>query len=302
MIELNEQERKVLRLVKMVAIGVATLILLVVVISNQPLRTVPTGSRGVVTVGGAIRGIEQEGFMLLWPWQRLTLFNIRAETADIKGAEGATSDTQPVHVNLTVRYSIGVDKVAEVYEKYSHDGNLDSYVQTATAEVFKAVTARYSAPDLIAKRQDVSDNVLAALNRSIAVYGAKVIKVDMTNFSFSGEYMKAISDKVQQDQFLQTAIKKQHTLEAEERQKVIVAEAAASAVKATADGQAYAVREVAKANAEALHIQNAALSQSKDVLELRRIEVEMEKARRWKGDLPQAVYSGAPIPFLNVTK
>ncbi len=39
---------------------------------------------------------------------------------------------QPVSVSLTVCYSIMTDKVAEVYEKYSHNGNLSSYVQTAT--------------------------------------------------------------------------------------------------------------------------------------------------------------------------
>ena len=45
-------------------------------------------------------------------------------------------------MSLTVRYSIATDRVAEVFEKYSHDGNLASYVQTATQEIFKAVTAQ----------------------------------------------------------------------------------------------------------------------------------------------------------------
>ena len=47
-------------------------------------------------------------------------------------------------------------------------------------------------------------------------------------------------------------------------------------------------------------MQNAALSQNKDVLELRRIEVQLEQAKRWDGKLPEAIYAGAPIPFLNV--
>ena len=51
---------------------------------------------------------------------------------------------------------------------------------------------------------------------------------------------------------------------------------------------------------EALKIQNAALAQNRDVLELRRIEVERVKAERWNGQLPQNVYAGAPIPFFNV--
>jgi regulator of protease activity HflC (stomatin/prohibitin superfamily) len=118
-------------------------IALIVLAAIWPIRTVPTGSRGVITVGGAIRGLQNEGFTFILPWQKLDVFSIRAEQADIENAEGSTSDTQPVKVSLTVRYSIAPERVTEVYEKYSHDGNLSSYVQTATQEVFKAVTARY---------------------------------------------------------------------------------------------------------------------------------------------------------------
>jgi prohibitin 2 len=43
----------------------------------------------------------------------------------------------------------------------------------------------------------------------------------------------------------------------------------------------------------------AALVQSNNVLELRRIQVEQTKAQRGNGQLPSAIYAGAPIPFLN---
>ena len=265
-----------------------------------PLRTVPTGHRGVITVGGAIRGIENEGFLLVWPWQRLDIFNIRAEEATVEGAEGNTSDTQPVKVSLTVRYSIQTDRVAEVFEKYSHDGNLQSYVQTATQEVFKAVTAKYTAPDLIAQRSLVSSDIVAGLRAKLIVYGAQVINVDMRNFAFSSDYMAAINQKVTQEQLRLGAENKLKTVEAEQKQKVAVAEAEATALKAKADGEAYANLKVATAQAEALKIQNAALAQNRDVLELRRIEVEKIKAEHWNGALPTSVYAGAPIPFFNV--
>jgi hypothetical protein len=79
-----------------------------------------------------------------------------------------------------------------------------------------------------------------------------------------------------------------------------IAEAEAAAVRATADGEAYARLKVATAEAESLKIQNAALAQNRDVLELRRITVEQTKAERWNGQLQSAIYAGAPIPFLNV--
>jgi prohibitin 2 len=95
------------------SIAIALIILLIIV---WPFNSVPTGSRGVVTRFGRITGIENEGLAILLPWQKLTLFSIRAEAATIEDASGATSDTQPVDVSLTVRYSISPDKVSEVFE------------------------------------------------------------------------------------------------------------------------------------------------------------------------------------------
>jgi len=267
-----------------------------------PFYSVPTGSRGVVTQFGKIVGLEGEGLAVLPPWEKLSNFSIRAEQADIENAEGSTSDTQPVKVSMTVRYSIATDRVAEVFEKYSHDGNLASYVQTATQEIFKAVTAKYTAPDLIAQRARVSNDINAALREKLAIYGAQVINIDMRNFNFSEAYMAAINDKVTQEQLRLAAENKLKTVEAEQKQKVAIAEAEASARKAQSDGEAYANLTIAKAQAEALRVQNAALAQNKDVLELRRIEVERTKAEKWNGVLPAAIFAGAPIPFLNVSK
>lgn len=274
------------------------LFFLIILVFLWPFSTVPTGHRGVVTQFGRITGIEGEGLVVLPPWQKLSSFNVRAEQADIENAEGSTSDQQPVKVSMTVRYSISPDKVAEVFEKYSRDGNLDSYVSTATQESFKAVTAKYTAPDLIAKRAAVSSDISATLRSKLVTYGAQVINIDMRNFAFSDSYMKAINEKVTQEQLRLGAENKLKTVEAEQKQKVAIAEAEAGALRAKADGEAYANLKVATAQADALKIQNAALAQNKDVLELRRIEVEMKRAERWNGALPTSIYGSAPIPFM----
>lgn len=284
---------------KRIAIALAVLLILII---YWPLTQVPTGHRGVVTTGGKISDLKDEGFTLIAPWQRLSTFNVRAESAQVNAAEGATSDTQPVHVTLTVRYRVIPTKVAEVFEQYSKDGNLDTYVDTATREAFKAVTARYSAPDLIAQRAKVSNEIVAGLRAKLVVYHAEVISVDVTSFVFNPDYMAAINAKVNQDQALQAAEKKALTVAAEQKQKVAIAEGEATALKAKADGEAYANLKMATAQADSLRIQNKALAESKEVLELRRIEVEMEKAKSWNGVLPVNIYGSAPIPFMDVKK
>jgi regulator of protease activity HflC (stomatin/prohibitin superfamily) len=288
-------ETFVWKFIKWGGLAVAALIILSII---WPFNSVPTGSRGVVTQFGRIIGIEPEGLVLLWPWQKLALFSIRSEAATIENASGATSDIQPVTVSLTVRYNIATDKVAEVFEKYSHNGDLSSYVQTATQEVFKAVTARHDAPELITKRALVSGEINTALSEKMAVYGAHVISIDMRNFEFTQQYWAATNQKTVQEQLKLAADNKLKTVESEQKQKVAIAEAEAAAVRAKADGDSYALLKNATAQAEALKVQNSALSQNKDVLELRRIEVEQAKAERWNGQLPQNVYAGAPIPFM----
>ncbi|MBV8633151.1 MAG: hypothetical protein JO002_01560, partial [Burkholderiaceae bacterium] len=157
------------------------------------------------------------------------------------------------------------------------------------------------APELIAKRAQVSMDVNATLKEKLVKYGAQVINIDMRNFAFSDSYMKAINEKVTQEQLRLAAENKAKTVEAEQKSKVAIAEGEANALKAKADGEAYANLKLATAQADALRIQNQALQQNKDVLELRRIEVEKVKAEKWNGQLPQAIYAGAPIPFLNVS-
>ena len=113
----------------------------------------------------------------------------------------------------------------------------------------------------------------------------------MRNFAFSDFYMRAINDKVTQEQLRLAAENKLKTVEAEQKQKVAVAEVEAKATVATATAQA-----------ESIRVQSNALAQSKEILDLKRIEVERIKAEKWDGRLPQNIYAGAPIPFLQVGK
>lgn len=279
---------------------VGLLIAVILVWHHWPVYSVQPGYRGVITSFGKIVDVVPDGPAVVMPWQKLTVFNMRAEAASIENAEGSTSDTQPVKVSLTVRYAINPNKVAEVFEQYSRDGDLSSYVQTATQEVFKAVTAKYNAPDLISKRSNVSNDISSLLRSKLALYGANVINIDMRTFSFSPSYMSAINEKVTQEQLRQAADNELKTVESKQKQKVAIAEAEASAAKATADGHAYVVTKAATAEAESIRVKAQALAQNKDVLELNRITVEQTKAERWNGALPTTMYGSAPIPFLNI--
>ena len=252
---------------------------------------IPEGSRGVRTQFSEAVAVTGQGLQFKLPFlQSIVPISVMADGLEVKNAEGATKDTQPVHTSLVVRYHINEKNVLEVYKEYSKTGNLDNYIFTATIEAFKSVTSRYDATDLIAKRAIVSADVQRAIQDKIAKYGVEVINIDMTQFSFSPDYMKAIGQKVTEEQQKLAEINKLERIKVEQQQKVVAAQAESDAAIATAKGKAEAVR-----------LEAQALQQNASILELRRIEVSKIQAERWDGKLPSTVL-GNSVPMLNLAK
>jgi regulator of protease activity HflC (stomatin/prohibitin superfamily) len=252
---------------------------------------VPEGSRGVVTRTGAVIGTVNQGLNFKIPFiDTVNPISIMADAVEIKGAEGATKDSQPVHTTLVVRYHNDEAKVASIYSNFSKTGDMDSYVATAAMEAFKASTAAYSADELVVKRQDASTRMLNTLQSKVDQFGVKIQSIDVAQFAFSPEYMKAINAKVTEEQLKLAEENKLERIKVEQQQKVVAAKAEAEAVIATS-----------KAKAEAVRLEAQALRENQNILELRRVEVEKIKAETWNGVLPTTVLGGA-IPMINIGK
>jgi regulator of protease activity HflC (stomatin/prohibitin superfamily) len=275
-------------------------VLLMLVLAFSPVSQVPSGSRGIITAFGEVRSVRHEGLQFHWPWEKVQLISLRADSADVKKSEGGTKDSQPVHTDMTVRYEIKPDAVEEVYVRYARDGNMDRYVETATQEAFKAVTARYSADELITKRAQVSLEISGEIDKRVDKFGVNIISVDMTQFSFSQSYMQAVNEKVTEEQKKLAAENALKRIQIEQQQQVVSAKAGAEATRERTDAEAYSVTKLAEARAEALRKESSALRESKDVLDLRRIEVDKVKAEKWNGALPTHIYGSAPMPWMNI--
>lgn len=272
------------RLVKLV---VAFLIAVILIAGSFTI--VPEGHRGIKLRFSEAVATTQQGIQFKIPLiESIKPMSIMADSVEVKNAEGATKDTQPVHTSLVVRYHILDSRVQDVYREYSRDGDLDSYIATATAEAFKSVTAKYDATELISKRADVSAAVNAAIQAKVTKYGAEVINIDMTGFAFSQDYMKAINAKVTEEQQKLAEQNKLERIKVEQQQKVVAAQAEAEAAIAAAKGKAEAVR-----------LESQALRENMNILELRRIEVSKIQAEAWDGKLPTTVL-GNTVPMLNL--
>ncbi len=258
-----------------IAIGLIWLILW-----GNPIATVPSGHRGVVTTFGKVMQEElSEGIHLVRPFiDKVKLMNVQVQKIETK-ADAGTQDLQRVDTTIAVNGHIEPTEAAWVYQNVgSADSLAAKVVSPAIEEVTKAVTARYSAEQLLSERQKVSSEIREQLAIRLKRYGVVVDDFSITNFQFSPSYQKAIDDKV-------VVAQQQLTMERERDKAKIEAEK----IVAEAEGKKQAKIKLAEAEAEAIKIQREALKASPEIIELRKIEAQMEWIKRWDGKQPQVV-------------
>ena len=92
----------------------------------------------------------------------------------------------------------------------------------------------------------------------------------------------------------------------EGKQQVIKAKADADSQKAASDARAYAIKVESEAKAEATKqiglAEAAAIREKSKALSENSKLVELTKAEKWNGSLPQNMYGSAPLPLINLEK
>ncbi len=139
----------------------------------------------------------------------------------------------------------------------------------------KANTAKYTAEQLITKREDVRAGIIALLTDKMKPFGVTVDAVNITNFDFSPQFNTAIEAKVTAEQNALAAKNKLDQVQYEAQQRV-----------AQADGEAKAIA----IQAQAINSQGGASY------------VQLKAIEKWDGKLPTQFIPGQSVPFLNLNK
>ncbi len=233
------------------------------------------GQRGVVLNFGAVQDIVlEEGIHFRVPiMQEIVLIDVKIQKV-VTDAKSSSSDLQDVDMAVALNYNIIPERSNTVYQTIGTDYK-SRIIDPAIQEVMKAVSARYTAEELITKRPIVSSEMREALKERLLEANISVVAFSIINFSFSQTFTDAIEAK-------QTA--EQNALKAKRDLDRIKVEAEQTVAAATAE-------------AEALRLQK--MNISPDLIELRRIEAELKAIEKWNGVLPGVTGNGA-IPFIGV--
>ncbi len=250
-------------------------IILLLFLFTRPWVQVGAGERGVVLNFGAVQEyVLGEGLHFRIPVvQTVALMDVKVQKS-LTNAAASSSDLQEVSSEVALNYHIIPDKANIVYQTiglYFKDRIIDPAVQ----EVVKAVTARYTAEELITKRPAVSEAMRTTLSERLLEHNIAVDAFSIVGFSFSKIFMEAIEAKQTAEQLALKARRDLERIKIEAEQKITAA----------------------TAEAESLRLQRANISP--DLIELRRVEANLRAIEKWNGILPQVTGGGA-VPFIGI--
>jgi len=250
-------------------------VIIIVLIMFKPWVLVGAGQRGVVQNFGAVQdNVLSEGIHFKIPVvQTVILMDVKIQKVTTDAAS-SSSDLQDVDMSVALNYHVIPDKANLVYQTIGVEFK-ERIIDPAIQEVMKAVSARYTAEELITKRPAVSSEMRESLTTRLIESNIAVDAFSIINFSFSQTFTDAIEAK-------QTA--EQNALKAKRDLDRIKVEAEQTIAAATAE-------------AEALRLQK--MNITPDLIELRKIEANLNAKEKWNGILPEETGAGA-IPFIGV--
>ena len=249
--------------------------ILVFFLCLKPWVHVGAGERWVVLNFGAVQqNVLGEGLHFIVPvMQKIAIMDVKVQKA-VTDSASASADLQDVTLSVALNYHVIPDKANVVYQTLGVQFK-ERMIDPAIQEVMKAVSAGYSAEELITKRPAVSTAMKEALSERLLKYNIAVDAFSIVTFSFSQVFTEAIEAKQTADQLAQKAKRDLERIKIEAEQTITAA----------------------KAEAESLRLQRANIST--DLIELRKIEANLKAIDKWNGILPQVTGGGA-IPFIGV--
>ena len=250
-------------------------IILLLFMFARPWIQVGAGERGIVLNFGAVQeNVLGEGLHFRIPVvQTVALMDVKVQKS-LTNAAASSSDLQEVSSEVALNYHIIPDKANVVYQTIGLNFK-ERIIDPAVQEVVKAVTARYTAEELITKRPAVSEAMRANLQERLMEHNIAVDAFSIVGFSFSKIFMEAIESKQTAEQLALKARRDLERIKIEAEQKITAA----------------------TAEAESLRLQRANISP--DLIELRRVEANLRAIDKWNGILPQ-VTGGGPVPLIGI--
>ena len=264
-------------------VGLILVVILLVVFVSASYVVIPAGHTGVALTFGKVEDtVLQEGLHFKVPFvQKIVVVDNRIVKLDVN-TEAFSKDLQTITTVVAVNYHVGKENSQNLYKTVGM-GFEEVLITPAVNEVLKAVTAKYTAVELVSSRAEVSMLLDEGLNEKMNAYGIFINELNIINWDFSEEYINAVEAK----QVAEQNLIKTRT---EQEQALVIANTEAQKRVIAAEAEANEIKVLAQANAESNRIITESISE---------LLIKYQTVSKWDGKLP-TVMSGSDNMLIDI--
>ncbi len=254
-----------------IALVVGIVVLMIILILN-PFTTIKSQEVGIITHFGAIDGTVGEGLHLINPFTTdVEKMPISTQKEEIPAA-AASKDLQTVSAVITVNYNLDQAHIVDIFREFRTE-YVTTIIQPSIQESVKNATSKFTAEELITKREQVKGVIYEDLKNRLGSRNINVTEVLITSFDFSPSFNAAIEAKVTAEQNALASKNKLEQTKYEAEQKVVTATAEAESIRI----QAQAIQSQGGAD-----------------------YVKLQAISKWNGSVPTHMIPGAAVPFIDL--
>lgn len=246
--------------------------------ADDAVVIVQAGQRGVV-YDILRKGVRPEplgeGFNFVVPFvQQITIMDVRVQKESYE-ATAQSKDLQTIHAKVALNFHPIPSETPAIYKNFGL-GYSDKVISPAVQEAIKQVTAKFTAEELITKRDDVKRMIREVVEHQVAFAHVKIEELYITDFDFSRLFAESIESKQIAEQQALKAKRDLDRIKVEAEQKIATS----------------------RAEAEALKMQREAVSSQ--LIQLREVEVQKLAVEKWNGQMPQVILGNGSMPLLDL--
>jgi len=260
--------------------------------------------RSIVTSSGEYVKTTGPGMHWKIPFQQgHRQYPVSIEKMRIQGVSTSTIDNYAINATIVLLYRLPEEKLEEIHR------NVPDYqesMEVVATSRFKNELGNIEMDKLADQRSEIEQKVYQSVKQEIdRLFDINIVDFTIPYYGWSDSFKQAAKREAQAETDLEVARQEAKQAEIKAEQKQIEAKAEADAKIEAARGDAEAERLAAEAEADSIRMKGEAeadaLEAKSQALANNPQLVELEKAKKWDGQLPANMYGQAPIPFIQST-
>lgn len=189
-------------------VGVLLFLFVVVYFWSNIFITVHSGESGILYKrffgGTVVDRVYGEGFHIVWPWNIMTVYNVRYQTTPHK-LDVITNKGLKIMVTLSIRYRPEMEVLGVLHQVVGPD-YLKKIVIPEVEATLRAVLGRYDAEEIYTTKKGVIQRVM---NESLEQVSQRFVKIDnvmITGVELPPKIKEAIETKLEEQQLAEAYV------------------------------------------------------------------------------------------------